>query len=200
MTGPKKSSGAISATELMAQLQRDPGYQRRLQATEVERQTRVQELRAAEQPILADLRDAGVAVDSVWDLVNTAAPYPAALPVLLKHLQRGQYPDRVMESLGRALAVKPAVFAWDVLIQLYREAHGRGEAEGLAVALAATATREQLDALIDLLGEESRGDTRIHFIRPVLRVGGARGQEVVRALRSDLALGREATALLSGKE
>lgn len=33
MTGRKKSSEAISATELMAQLQSDPGYQRKLQAT-----------------------------------------------------------------------------------------------------------------------------------------------------------------------
>lgn len=200
MTGRKKSTGAISATELMAQLQKDSGYQRKLQATEVDRQTRAQELRAAEQPILTDLRDAGVAVDSVWDLVNTAAPYPAALPVLLKHLQRGGYPDRVMESLGRALAVKPAAFAWDELIQLYRGAHGRGEAEGLAVALAAMATREHVDALIELLGEEGGGDTRIHFIRPILEVGGARGQEVVRALRSDPTFRKEATALLSGKE
>ena len=50
----------------------------------------------------------GVEIDSVWDLVNTAEPYPAALPVLMEHLERDGYPDRVMESLGRALAVKPS--------------------------------------------------------------------------------------------
>jgi hypothetical protein len=43
------------------------------------------------------------------DLVNTSAPNPSALPVLMEHLERGGYPERVMESLGRTLAVKPSV-------------------------------------------------------------------------------------------
>ena len=119
--------------------------------------------------------------------------------MLLKHLQLGGYPDRVMESLGRALAVKSAAFAWDVLRELYQNARGRGEEEGLAVALAASATHEHLDALIALLDEDSRGGTRIHFIRPILSVGGTLGRQVVEALRADPMFGKEATALLSGK-
>src|SRR5690242_13923443 len=104
MTGRGKRSG-ISATELMARLQNDPEYQRKVQAAEAERQVRVQALRLAEQPIVADLRAVGIQVDSVWDLVNTSDPYPAALPILMEHLEGGGYPERVMESLGRALAV-----------------------------------------------------------------------------------------------
>lgn len=200
MTGRKKSSGPIGAAELMAKLQSDPEYQRKIQAAEAEREARTQELRRAEQPIVADLLDAGIEVDSVWDLVNTSVPYPAALPVLVKHLQRGGYPDRVMESLGRALAVGPAAHVWDVLRELYQNAHGPGEEEGLAVALAASATREHLGALIALLDDDSRGDTRIHFIRPILRVGGTLGRQVVEALRADPMFGKEATALLSGRK
>ena len=199
MTGRKKSSGPISATELMAQLQNDPEYQRKMQAAEAERQARAEEFRRAEQPIVSDLRAAGLEVDSVWDLVNTAVPYPAALPVLLKHLQLGGYPGRVMESLGRALAVKPAVHFWDTLRELYLKAHGRGEEEGLAVALAASATSEQLDALIDLVGDDSLSDLRIHFLGAIKRVGGPRGRAVLESLESDPMFGKEARALLKSR-
>lgn len=170
-----------------------------MQATEAERDVWARELSLAEQPIVADLHAAGVEVDSVWDLVNTSVPYPAALPMLLKHLQIGGYPDRVMESLGRALAVKPAVFAWDDPRELFLKAHGQGEEEGLAVALAASATSDHLEALIDLLHKASRSDNRIHFLRPIKRVGGRRGHEILLSLKSDPLFGKEARALLKSK-
>lgn len=124
---------------------------------------------------MADLHAAGVEVDSVWELVNPAIPYPAARVVLLDHLHRGRLPrpDR-----RRALAVTPANPAWPVLRGLYLPARGRGEKEGLAVALAASATVDQFDALIDSLGENSRGDTRIQFLRAIKRLGRSRGRTV----------------------
>ncbi len=105
----------MSATEFMAQMARDEEYQAKKAAFDTDLQERADGLRAAEQPIVADLRVAGVEVDSVWDLVNSSEPYPAALSVLVDHLERGGYPVRVMESLGRALAVKPAATFWDRL-------------------------------------------------------------------------------------
>lgn len=196
MSGAKKSSGGITAADLMAQLAADPEYQRKAQAAEAERQVRVQQLRRAEQPIVEELRAAGYEVNSVWDLANTSDPYPKALPVLLKHLQLGGYPDRVMESLARTLAVKPSVEVWDTLRQLYLAAQGPGEEEGLAAALAASATADQLDALIALLDETSRGSTRIHFLHPIKRVGGKRGLDVLTSLQDDPLFGKEASALL----
>lgn len=180
----------------MAQLAQDEEYQAKAAAVEAEMQTRREELRRAERVIVADLHAVGVEVQSVWDLVNTSQPYPLALPVLLDHLQRGGYPDRVMESLGRAVAVKPAVSFWGTLRGLYLKAEGRGEEEGLAVALAASATAEHLDALIALLDETSRGSTRIHFLRPIKRVGGKRGLELLTSLQDDPLFGKEASALL----
>ncbi|WP_062524216.1 hypothetical protein [Demequina rhizosphaerae] len=195
MTGRSKRSG-ISAADLMAELQNDPEYQRKVQAAEVERQARAQVLREAEQPIVADLRAAGVEVNSVWDLVNTSDPYPAALPILVEHLERGGLPERVMESLGRALAVKPAVAFWERLKTRWLCAGGPGEEDGAAVALAACATKAQVDDLIGFLSVAERGQSRIYFIRPILSLGGDRGREVIEALRNDPVLGKEATALL----
>lgn len=145
MSEPKLPKGPISSAELARlkdeMLRNDPEYRAKVEAVEAERQERARRLREAERPIVADLRGAGVEVESVWDLVNTSAPYPAALPVLMEHLERGGYPERVMESLGRALAVKPSVVLWDRLKARYLDARDAGEADGVAVALAASATK-----------------------------------------------------------
>ena len=189
----------MSATEFVAQLEKDQEYQRKKAAFDAEVQERATVLRTAEQPIVADLRAVGVEIDSVWDLVNTTEPYPAALPVLMEHLEGGGYPDRVMESLGRALAVKPSVVFWDRLKARYLAPRNPGEEDGAAVAVAACATEAQRDDLLDFLGAE-RGDSRIYFIGPILRVGGARGREVVERLRQDPVFGKEVRALLAGRE
>ena len=193
----------MTATELMAlkeEMRRDdPVYRAQAAAVEAERRERVEGLREAEQPIVQDLQSAGVEITSVWDLVNTSVPYPDALPVLLDHLQRGGYPDKVMESLGRSLAVRPASFAWEVMRELYLSARGPGEEEGLAVALAASATADHLDALVALVHERSRGDSRIHLLRAVKRVGGRRGRGTLDSLKADPLLGPEARALLKGE-
>ena len=200
MTAPRKRTG-MSATDLMAELQNDPEFQARKRARDAVFQARAEALSKAEQPTVADLRAVGVDVDSVWDLVNTSVPYPAALPVLLDHLERGGYPDRVMESLGRALAVKPSVAFWDRLKARWLGApRDSGEETGAALALAACATRAQLDDLIAFLAVADRGESRIFFVRPVLRLGGDRGREVVETLRDDTVVGREATALLKRRK
>ena len=184
----------------MEKLKHDKDYQQRFAEKEAAREARVKELRSAEKPIVKDLRAVGVKVESVWDLVNTSDPYPAALPVLLRHLSKGGYPDRVMESLGRALAVKPAAVYWEELRQLYLSSVNPGEMEGLAVALTASATKDHVDVLISLLGSDDRGSTRIHFLRKILRLGGERGLEVVADLQADETFGREATALMKRRK
>ncbi|NED97137.1 hypothetical protein G1H11_17705 [Phytoactinopolyspora alkaliphila] len=199
MARGKKRSGGKTAAELMAELSQDEDYLRMKAAQEKELQARAEVLRRAEQPIVDDLARAGVEVSSVWDLVNTSEPYPDALPILLDHLQRGGYPDRVMESLARALAVRPAASVWETFRDLYLRAEGRGEEGGLAVALAASATEEHLGALIDLLGDESKGDTRGHLMRAIKRVGGKRGRKVLESLTSHPLFGEQARIHLKSR-
>jgi hypothetical protein len=187
----------VSAVELAEELASDPDYQARKAAFETEQAARVEVLRKAEQPIVADLRQVGVTVTSVWDLVNTSDPYLDALPVLMAHLERGGYPDRVMESLGRALAVKPAVAWWNQLMTLYSKPRNDGEEDGVAVALAACATKAQLVDLVSFLSWTERGQSRIYFLRPIKRLGGDEGRVLLEQLRDDEVFGKEATALLS---
>lgn len=196
MKNNKKPSRPINATELMARLQNDDEYRQRMQVAESDRQARAQELRSAEQPIVRDLRDVGIVVESVWNLVNTSKPYQSALPVLLVHLERGGYPERVMESLGRALAVKPSVVYWDRLRARYLSARSPGEEDGVAVALAGSATRAQFDDLVALLDVPERGNSRIYFLRPIKQLGGEKGKELVTLLQRDPTFEQEAKALL----
>lgn len=197
---PKKRTGPRTAEEVIRErewlLANDPAYRAQVEAVEAQRRERLEMLREAERPIVRALNAVGVEVASVWDLVNTSDPYPDALPVLLDHLEKGGYPDRVMESLGRALAVKPAVAWWDRLKALYLASRNDGEEDGTAVALAACATKAQLDDLIGFLSVEQRGSSRIYFLRPIKRLGRERGREILESLRGDPTFGKEASALL----
>jgi predicted transcriptional regulator len=72
---------------------------------EAERQARTAQLRLAEKPILTELRAAGFDMPSVWQRPRDAVrPWSDALPIVIKHLERGGYPDRVMEGLGTVMS------------------------------------------------------------------------------------------------
>jgi hypothetical protein len=189
----------MTAEALMRELRADPAFQARSaqKAAELDRQEA--EWNSASRPIVSDLAEVGVVVDDPWDLVARSTPYAEALPVLLAHLQRGAYPDRVAEGLARALAVAPAVRYWSELTELYRNARGRDEREGLAVALAAAATEDHVSDLIDLVGDPSFNSSRVHFVEQVARLGGVRGRDVLGQLRNDREVGREVRHVLRMK-
>ena len=162
-----------------------------------------QKLRIEEEPLLADLRAIGFdpGVDSVWDLVNTAEPYPEAIPVLLRHLTR-PYSDRIKEGIARALAVPDAVHAWPILVAEYKKAEEgqedgvmRGYKDGLAVALAATATDAMLGEVISLIKDTSNGSTRIFFLGPLCESKNPLARQTIEELKDDPDLKKEITFL-----
>lgn len=151
-----------------------------------------------ELPMLDDLAALGWTVDSVYDLVNTSTPYPEALPVLVRHLQRGGYPNRVMAGIGRALAVKPAVRYWPTLVNSYLNARCPGEREGAGVALAACVTKEHFDDLHRLLLTEidDPGQIRVLFLSALVRVDRKEGWSVVESVVDHWLLGKRAKLML----
>lgn len=187
----------ITARELDVKLANDPEYQAKRARIEAEFAERREILRQAQQPIVDDLRRVGVDVQSPWDLVNTSDPYPAALPVLLHHLKLGTYPERVLQGVGRALAVKPAAFYWDDLVALYESVDSGDTKDGLAVALMVTVTKDTIGELIALCEDHSAGPERIYFLKPIMRLGGERGRTMVASVVDDPVLGKEATALVN---
>ena len=77
-----------TAKELLDRLNIDPEWVAMTAEKERKHNALSADNRRAQTPLLADLCSAGYDLLSVWDLVNTSAPYSAALPVLLEHLDR----------------------------------------------------------------------------------------------------------------
>ncbi len=117
-----------TASDLMAELQADPEWVRRNIQREdqqkINAEQRLMEIEAEEAPILAELAEAGVKirsnlaqrlglkpdptpVHSISDLVNTRDSYPAAIPILAKHLKSVHHPV-LIGNIARALTVKEA--------------------------------------------------------------------------------------------
>ncbi len=159
---------------------------------------RVRTWREAERPILDDLAAIGIRVGEVSSLGKTGKLEAIeALPVLMDHLERGNYPDRVLQGIGHIMAVRESVQYWDRLKDCWLKAQGPEACDGVASALAACATARQLDDMIAFLAVEGAGESRIHFLGKVLRLGKENGRAVVEQYRDDPVLGREATALLA---
>jgi hypothetical protein len=156
MTAKKKT-----ASELMAELERDPAFRARRQEREEVRQTEAEELARAEAPLVRALAEVGLEVNSAWDLVNrTTRHYPEAVPVLLEHLQR-RYPDAIRAGIARALTVAEARPHWKTLTRLYREEEGRQTKDGLAVAISGIATDDVIEDVIALARDTKHGTSRV---------------------------------------
>ncbi len=192
----------MTLPEHHAQLKREGRYDEMVEAKRQraeEARRRAVEWRRAEVPLAEELRAAGFAVESAWDLVNTSTPYPAALPILLEHLQCA-YPDRVREGIARALAVRDAKFGWATLVRLYSdEPAGSDAKDGLAVALAAVADDDVIDEVISLARDAGHGESRILLLRRLKLSRAPLARAALEEFSEDPVLGQEARALLSGR-
>lgn len=194
----ENSRSGMSAEEFAAQLAANEEYQRAVADFDAHLDERAAEWRAAERPLVAELNAAGVIVESVWDLVSTETPYPAALPILVRYLEDGDLPDRVIEGVGRSLAVKPSIKFWDRLVGVLRAPSTDGQLEGTAVALAACATTQNIGDLIHIVKETERIPQHVYLLRPIWELGGEPGKELVTSLREDSVLAPEAVAITDG--
>ncbi len=158
----------MTAGELMAKLEADPEWVADRDRINAEFEKEDAELARAEAPVVAELRAAGYAVESVWDFVEIRTPYPEAIPILLEHLQR-PYPGRIREGIARALAVREAKHAFHLLVRLWREEPDEPMTakQGLACAASVTGFPEHLDEMIAMVRDRSLGMTRGFFFEPL---------------------------------
>lgn len=185
----------VSAADLVSKLNADPAFVAERQREEAERQGRATEWRLAEAPLVAELRTAGFGVDSVWDLVNTSVSYPAAIPILVNHLQH-PYPARVREGIARALAVPEARLAWDVLTRLYREEVIKDAKDGLAVAIAGAADDSVIEEVIDLVRDVRHGASRTLLLGALERSVTPKIRTALLELEADPEIGEEVQIIL----
>lgn len=137
-------------------------------------------------------------VRTVWDLVNTSARYPNALPILFNHLQR-PYPDSVLTGIARALAVPEARRWWNDLLELFRtsqEQKVNGVKTALAVALAAAADDDVVGEVIRLVEDPSHGEHRIMLLNVLARSSRQEARSALEKAAHDPQLEKEARVQL----
>jgi hypothetical protein len=175
----------MTAAELMAKLNADAEFIAARKRQDEELAKRSAEYRAAETPLLNDLKASGYDVESAWDLVNTSGSYLPALPILLEHLPR-PYPPAVREGIARALAVpETKAIGWELLKRLYRHEKEARVSDGLAVAIAASADDDALEEVIELAADQTLGGNRVLLLRALERSKNPRAQEALAELNAD---------------
>jgi hypothetical protein len=175
-----------TAEELLNSLQADPEYQARIKELNRLAELNTRPLREAAQPLVAALRAIGLNVDSIADLVNTAVPYPEALPLLYEHLHK-KYPDEVLGDISRALAIPDSAGHWNEIVGLYKavDKSRRVLKEALSCTLAASMTDATLPELIELASNPENGESRVILLHALRRSKNEKAKAALQMLASD---------------
>jgi hypothetical protein len=188
----------MRADEFMAQLANDEEYQRRTSEVDEESAARSAERTRRLEPFTKDLAAAGI--DATYDpRTGVRSSDPRILDIALRHLGRDGYDDFSRGEIARHLEVKAAGNRWDQIVTHYRRATGELEREALASALATCARSSNVDVLMELVQDDSLGESRILLLRPINRLRRGDGATFVARLVDDPVLGTEATAILRGR-
>lgn len=189
-----------TAGEFMKELEADPEYQAAQAEQERELARREAAYAAAEAPLVKALADAGVEVDSIWDLVNDPSDdYAEAVPLLEEHLKDVAYPDRVREGIARSLSFRKAAPAWPTLVDLYRSTTDSfGLQQGLAAAMAGTVTDDTVDELVAEARRAEHGESRQILLLGLKRLRSPAARTALEGLVDDPELGENARSKLKG--
>jgi hypothetical protein len=98
---------SMGAADFARELAKDADYQARVRERVARAEAQARECAEDEAGLVAELRAAGVVVESVYDLVSAGGAPGAAVPVLVAHLERPHHP-RIWEGIVRALSTKEA--------------------------------------------------------------------------------------------
>lgn len=168
-------------------------------------------LRLEDRPVVEALRKVGICVEELWDLDRRRWPYPAAISVLLEHLQL-PYSDKLRAGIARALVLPaPEVRrAWPILVEQYIKTpsgwgiQGPGDTKKfqllakyyLANVLVASVTDETIPELISLLKDRRNGTSRVLLLSALRkrRSKNALAQQAILDLREDTDLASEIAA------
>jgi hypothetical protein len=193
LKGPKKSNQTeigktkITAAELQHQLLQDEEYQKWLKEKEGVRIALEDAYAEDEKPLIDDLRQVGVNVKSVWNLVNTKSSYKSAVPILLAHLRK-QYHLKNKEGIIRALAVKEARgIACGAILEEYHKTpkHAFNYRWILGNTMAVIITADYIDDVIAVVRERDNGESRQMFVKALANMKSPKIKDVFEQLLID---------------
>ena len=125
-----------------------------------------------EEPIILELKSAGVCVDSIWSIGGKGKSHEKAVPILLKHLFIF-YDDWLNSGIARALGRIGATEYWDILVDQFCKIDGALHPQfkdGLACALFDTVTKKTMPEYISLLRDKRHGESRILMVGKLRRL------------------------------
>jgi HEAT repeat protein len=158
--------------------------------------------REEDQRVVAQLRQVGLDVSSVWDLVHTADDYTDAVPVLATMLSRtADY--EVKEGIVRALSLKAfRAAAFEALVstleELFHDATPRADTLKWAIgnALSVQATRDDAETLTSLLRRQEAGGARQMIALAIGRIKYRSAASVLVRLLEDPQVAAQAASAL----
>lgn len=192
------TTGKKTVAELMAELNSDPEYLARKKAQDEARDKLRDELARAQEPLVAALGSAGVDVQTVWDLLNQKTLPVAAIPVLLEHVKKRNYPDEIREGMLRALATPRARSHWDELVGFFEHNTLSLPPERryvAALALHGAADDSVIEDVIRLVSDNTLGPDRAPLLLTLQRSTNPKAKMLLLNLRDDPGLGKEVKRL-----
>jgi hypothetical protein len=128
-------------------------------------QLRVQRLKEASAPLLAELHQAGVNVASVGSRLRSRREYAVAIPILMRQLSN-DYPIEMLGAIARVLAVPEAMPYRDRLIEIFTQLPRVSSSYryALAIAIAATTNTKNIRQTLALAEERSFGEDRMGLL------------------------------------
>ncbi len=172
--------------EFVNLVRKSPKTKAEVQKMEVLRDSLELALRLEAKPLTDELAGVGIYAD-LWDLVNTSASYPAAIPVLVKHLRR-RYHRRNKEGIVRALAVKEAK---GIANKAVMAEYGRAPKEdhhfrwAFGNTMSVIVTNDDLNDLMEIVLDPSNGDSRWPFVEALAKIRSPAVIETLRKLLDD---------------
>lgn len=138
--------------------------------------------------IKLELAKVGIAINDIYDLVNTDKSYPAAVPVLLNLLQEGIEHIGIKEGIVRALAVKEAIGkASPVLIAQYNRTSKDKMPLRWAIGntIYITITENDVESILPIVQDKTNGMSRQMFVAALGKVKSEKAEDVLINLLDD---------------
>lgn len=178
-----------TAAELLAELNKNDSYKKTIESKEKEQKVDQNLLQEDELRISNALREVGISINTIYDLVNTNNPYPKAIPILIDFLENKKVQhNQVIEGIIRALAVKEAVsIANRHLIKLYNESVKEDATFCWAIGntVDAIVCDDDIDDVIKIVKDKSNGVSRQMFVLALGKVKSVKAEQALISLLDD---------------
>jgi HEAT repeat protein len=140
--------------------------------------------------LIAELKEKGLSITSIWDLVNSNKTYPQAIDILIKYLPN-DYSEKNKEGIVRALTVKAAKGkAASVLIEEYnRTAKEKDNLRWvIGNAIATVMTLQDVERILSIVTDRSNGNSRMQLVVALGTVKSKQVQDALTGLLNDEAM------------